>query len=67
MAKAKLTDVRKELEAAIAHQEKHLEGLTGSDNPHTVAARNQTEHQLQAFRAVLDRLNGDRIAIKIYA
>ncbi len=63
----KISEIKTELQAAILCQEKYIQNLAGDNNPQVARARRDAEHYQEAFKAVLDRLNGDRIAIKLYS
>jgi len=62
----KITTLKKEIEAAIKYQADEAAGLNGSENPQTVSHRLIAENMAEAFTAVLNRINGDRIALSFY-
>ena len=67
MLRTKIIEIKAELQAAIARQEQTITALQGTQNPQAKALLQVAVYQQEAFRAVLDRLNGDRIAIKLYS
>ncbi len=60
-------ELKVELQAAIAHQDKSVQNLAGDNNPQVAQVRTSAESYREAFQAVLDRINGQRIALKLYS
>ena len=61
----KINDLKKEIEQVIEHQ-KEFAKLSLSDNTQTRNAGLQAEERQMIMQAVLDRINGDRIALSFY-
>ena len=59
------TEIKKEIEQVIERQKKFA-GLASSDNPQTRNIGLLAEERLSVLQAVLDRINGDRIALSFY-
>ena len=66
MPKPKITEVKAELQAAIAKQEQTITALQDTQNPQAKTLLQVAVSQQEAFQSVLDRLNGNRISIKMY-
>ena len=62
----KITTLKKEIEAVVKYQNDEAAGLNGSDNPQIVSRKLVAENMAEAFTAVLNRINGDRIALSFY-
>jgi hypothetical protein len=63
----RLHELKAEIQAAIKCQEKTIAELSGADNPQVLRLLIGAEERKEAFEAVLRRLEGNRIAIRLFS
>ena len=61
----KSSELQRELKTVIEAKERILDSLKDSDNPQTRLMYLYHDHQIDALKAVLSRLEGNRIALNL--
>ena len=59
------TKLKNEIKELIEQKEKILNEIKDSDNPQTKMMYLYHGHQIEALQAVIDRIEGDRIALTL--
>lgn len=62
----KIDDLKKEIKEVVEHQLYKIESLAGAENTQAVACRLTAENFAEILTAVLQRIEGDRIALNFY-
>ena len=61
-----IKELKKELQAVIDQQQEAAKGLQRSQNPQVIRTLLDIESRIEAFQAVLQRVQGDRIALSFF-
>ena len=62
----KMNDLKKEIKEVIEHQLYKIESMANDENTQVVATRLTAENFAEILTAVLQRIEGDRIALSFY-